>query len=79
MYLPFQKVQLPSSVFASQVEENVGLLNKAAPESGLRLDLDPDVVAAMDEDFDYDDPENQLEDDFIALANQDRFVYLLHF
>ncbi|GJQ82440.1 hypothetical protein Trydic_g11854 [Trypoxylus dichotomus] len=63
------KLNLPSSVFASNVEEDVGLLNKAAPESGLRLDLDPDVVAAMDDDFDFSDPENQLEDNFIELAN----------
>lgn len=33
------------------------------------MDLDPDVVAAMDEDFDYNDPDNQLEDNFIELAN----------
>lgn len=63
------KINLPSSVFASTVEEEVGLLNKAAPVSGLRLDLDPDVVAAMDDDFAYDDPDNILEDDFMALAN----------
>ncbi|KAG6453865.1 protein LTV1 homolog [Manduca sexta] len=62
-----EKLTLPSSVFASEVEEAVGLLNKAAPQ-GLRLDLDPEVVAALDEDFDYDDPENQLEDNFIELA-----------
>lgn len=36
--------------------------------SGLRLDLDPDVVAAMDEDFDYSDPENELEDNFMEMA-----------
>lgn len=66
------KMQLPSSVFASEVEEDVGLLNKAAPQSGLRLDLDPDIVAAMDEDFDYSDPENQLEDNFVELAIGDR-------
>ncbi|XP_078037900.1 LTV1 ribosome biogenesis factor [Augochlora pura] len=65
------KINLPSSVFASNVEEKVGLLNKAAPVSGLRLDLDPDVVAAMDDDFDYSDPENELEDNFIELANAD--------
>ncbi|XP_017786723.1 PREDICTED: protein LTV1 homolog [Nicrophorus vespilloides] len=65
------KLNLPSSVFASTVEEDVGLLNKAAPESGLRLDLDPDIVAAMDEDFDFDDPDNELEDDFMDLANAD--------
>ncbi|CAK9821114.1 Protein LTV1 homolog [Anthophora plagiata] len=63
------KINLPSSVFASNVEEKVGLLNKAAPVSGLQLNLDPDIVAAMDEDFDYEDPENQLEDNFIELAN----------
>lgn len=28
------KIKLPSSVFASEVEEDVGLLNKAAPRSG---------------------------------------------
>jgi protein LTV1 len=33
------------------------------------LDLDPDVVAAMDEDFDFEDPDNELEDNFIELAN----------
>ncbi|XP_063989879.1 protein LTV1 homolog [Diachasmimorpha longicaudata] len=64
-----KKINLPSSVFASEVEEKVGLLNKAAPISGPRIDLDPDIVAAMDDDFDYDDPENQLEDDFFQLAN----------
>ncbi|XP_050450944.1 protein LTV1 homolog [Cataglyphis hispanica] len=63
------KINLPSSVFASNVEEKVGMLNKAAPVSGLQLDLDPDVVAAMDDDFDFDDPENQLEDNFIEMAN----------
>lgn len=62
-----ETLQLPSSVFASEVEEDVGLLNKGAPQ-GLRLDLDPDVVAALDDDFDFDDPENQIEDNFIELA-----------
>jgi len=33
------------------------------------LNLDPDIVAAMDEDFDFEDPENELEDNFIELAN----------
>ena len=63
------KINLPSSVFASNVEEKIGLLNKAAPVSGLQLDLDPDIVAAMDDDFDYDDPENELDDNFVQLAN----------
>ncbi|KAJ0051294.1 hypothetical protein NL108_018296, partial [Boleophthalmus pectinirostris] len=62
-------IKLPSSVFASEFEEEVGLLNKAAPVSGPRLDMDPDIVAALDEDFDFDDPENILDDDFILKAN----------
>jgi len=60
-----EQLNLPSSVFASRgEEEEVGLLNKAAPV-GLDLSLDPDVVAAMDDDFDYEDPDNEFQDDFI--------------
>ncbi|CAH1255162.1 Hypp1469 [Branchiostoma lanceolatum] len=44
------------------------MLNKAAPLVGPQLDWDPDIVAALDEDFNYDDPNNALEDDFIAMA-----------
>lgn len=36
----------------------------------MRLDLDPDIVAAMDDDFDFDNPDNELEDDFVTMANQ---------
>jgi len=64
------KIMLPSSIFESEIEEKIGMLNKAAPQSGLRLDLDPDIVAAMDDDFDFEDPNNELEDDFMVLANQ---------
>ncbi|XP_059187789.1 protein LTV1 homolog [Centropristis striata] len=67
--VPAATINLPSSVFASEFEEEVGLLNKAAPISGPRLDMDPDIVAALDEDFDYDDPDNLLDDDFIVKAN----------
>lgn len=69
MVIPAASINLPSSVFASEFEEEVGLLNKAAPVSGPRLDMDPDIVAALDEDFDFDDPENMLEDDFVIQAN----------
>ena len=37
--------------------------------TGPRPDLDPDIVAALDDDFDFDDPDNELDDDFIAMAN----------
>ncbi|KAM9769579.1 protein LTV1 homolog [Menidia menidia] len=66
---PAAGIHLPSSVFASEFEEEEGLLNKAAPISGPRLDMDPDIVAALDEDFDYDDPNNILDDDFMSKAN----------
>uniref|UniRef100_A0A8C3SI29 Protein LTV1 homolog n=1 Tax=Chelydra serpentina TaxID=8475 RepID=A0A8C3SI29_CHESE len=63
-------IKLPSSVFASEFEEDVGLLNKAAPVSGPRLDFDPDIVAALDDDFDFSNPDNLLEDDFVLKANE---------
>lgn len=56
---------LPSSVFASAFEEDEGMLRKAAPRSGPRLDWDPDIVAALDDDFDFENPDNQLDDDFM--------------
>lgn len=37
---------------------------------GPRLDFDPDIVAALDDDFDFDNPENILEDDFVLQANE---------
>ncbi|XP_004609050.2 protein LTV1 homolog [Sorex araneus] len=70
LVIPSTGIKLPSSVFASDFEEDVGLLNKAAPISGPRLDFDPDIVAALDDDFDFDNPENLLEDDFILQANK---------
>jgi len=38
--------------------------------------LDPDIVAALDDALDLDDPENILDDDFI-LKVQDKFVWIL--
>ncbi|XP_001380991.2 protein LTV1 homolog [Monodelphis domestica] len=70
LLIPTPGIKLPSSVFASEFEEDVGLLNKAAPVSGPRLDFDPDIVAALDDDFDFDNPDNLLEDDFILQANE---------
>jgi len=64
-------LNLPPTVFGTKgQEEEVGLLNKAAPV-GLDLSLDPDIVAALDEDFDFDDPDNCLEDDFIVNAMEE--------
>lgn len=41
---------------------------------GPQLDWDPDIVAAMDDDFDYSDPSNELEDDFVLQANDGEVV-----
>jgi hypothetical protein len=38
-------------VFASETEEKVGLLNRAAPRSGPLIDWDPDIVETLDDDF----------------------------
>lgn len=59
---------LPSSVFASEFEEEEGLLRKAAPHLGPRPDLEPEVVAALDDDFDFENPDNELEDNFMEMA-----------
>ena len=61
------KVELPLCVLPSAQEEPVGMLNLAAPR-GLDLSLDPDIVAALDDDFDFEDPELELEDDFITMV-----------
>ena len=37
---------------------------------GPLIGWDPDIVEALDEDFDLDDPENLLDDDFVLKANQ---------
>ncbi|XP_034110796.1 protein LTV1 homolog [Drosophila nasuta] len=58
-------LSLPSSVFASEFEESEGMLNKAAPQPGPRPDWDPDVVAALDSDFEDNE---DLEDDFVMQA-----------
>lgn len=62
---------LPSSVFASEFEEDEGLLRKAAPHLGPRPDLEPEIVAALDNDFDFENPDNELEDNFMELAMGD--------
>uniref|UniRef100_A0A182P8H2 Protein LTV1 homolog n=1 Tax=Anopheles epiroticus TaxID=199890 RepID=A0A182P8H2_9DIPT len=63
------RIKLPSSVFASAFEEKDGIMKKAAEVTrGPRPDWDPDVVAALDEDFDFNNPDNELEDNFMELA-----------
>ena len=37
---------------------------------GPQPDWDPDIVEALDDDFDLDNPDNLLEDDFVLQANK---------
>ena len=48
------------------VPSGVGNANPSGPLIG----WDPDIVEALDEDFDLDDPDNILDDDFVLKANQ---------
>lgn len=63
-----KSIVLPSSVFETDVETREGLMNKGQGLRGPQPDWDPDVVAALDDDFDHDNPENELDDDFISQA-----------
>ena len=53
LFLFFQKLQLPKEVFASQNEEEIGMLNKAAPHKGPLLNWDPDIVETLDDEFQH--------------------------
>jgi len=69
------KLVLPSSAFESFVEEPIGLLNKAAPLTGPRPELDPDIVAALDDDCDAVNPEDEaFPDNFVSLLNADEAI-----
>ncbi|XP_063848884.1 protein LTV1 homolog [Scylla paramamosain] len=79
-----KKLVLPSSAFESYVEEPIGLLNKAAPLTGPRPELDPDVVAGLDDDDLFNDnaacgPEddNALPDNFVMMLNSEVPIHQL--
>jgi len=61
-------IMLPASALPSTVETKEGLLNKGVTITGPQPSWDPDIVAALDDDFDYENPENTLDDDFIVKA-----------
>ena len=61
-------LMLPSSVFDSTVREKEALTKRAALPVGPQLDWDPDIVEAMDDDYNFEDPNNQIDDDFMMQA-----------
>jgi len=69
-------IKLPSEVLPSKYEEDIGMLNKGVLPRGPQPDWDPDIVACLDDDFDLDDEDNLLEDDFIMMANEEGGEYL---
>lgn len=76
-----QKLVLPSSAFESFVEEPIGLLNKAVPLTGPRPELDPDVVAGLDDDLINEfgacnpDDEDALPDNFVVMLNSEKPIH----
>ena len=65
----FGNLLLPSAALPSKYEEEEGMLGKGVLPKGPQPDWDPDIVAALDDDVDFDDPDNFLVDDFMKLAN----------
>ena len=47
-------LKLPKEVFPSEIEEDVGLLNKAAPHKGPLFDWDPEIVETLDDEFKHE-------------------------
>lgn len=66
----FGTLNLPAEVLPSKYEEDIGMLNKGVLPRGPQPDWDPDIVAALDDGVDFDDPDNILDDDFISQANE---------
>ncbi|XP_065055701.1 protein LTV1 homolog [Rhopilema esculentum] len=65
----FGGILFPKDAFASEYEEPEGMLEKGVLPRGPQPDWDPDIVAALDDGLDMDDPDNVLEDDFMLHAN----------
>lgn len=68
------KINLPTESLPSTYEVDIGMLNKGVLPRGPQPDWDPDIVAALDDDVDFDDPDNMLADDFINLANAEGYA-----
>lgn len=78
------KLMLPSSVFASEYEEEVGYFNLDAPNNDPKIGWDSEIVETLDDEsrFEFGKEENQLEDDFFVKANDEvcsfLFIYFLN-
>ena len=75
------KLMLPSSVFASEYEEEIGYFNLDAPNSDPKIGWDSEIVETLDEEskYEFENPENELEDDFFIKANDEVSIKIFVF
>uniref|UniRef100_H3A970 Protein LTV1 homolog n=1 Tax=Latimeria chalumnae TaxID=7897 RepID=H3A970_LATCH len=59
--IPAPAINLPSSVFASELEEEVGLLNKAAPVRAPHVKFDKSLIFVIDSNFFFKGPDMVLQ------------------
>ncbi|KAK7100476.1 protein LTV1 homolog [Littorina saxatilis] len=65
---PEDMLVLNSKLQGAAAASNTGMkIVSTQPE--LDPDFDPEVLAALEDDFNFEDPDNELEDDFMDLAN----------
>lgn len=62
-------IQLPAEALPSEFEEEEGMLGKGVLPRGPQPNWDPDIVEALDDGLDLENPSNLLEDDFVMLAH----------
>ena len=62
--------ELESAVYAFTVKDNIPLVDKTPSvlEPELELDVD-DTLIALEENFDQDDPDHQIDDEFFKMLN----------
>lgn len=58
--------QLDPTLFPSEKQTRTGMLERAHQKAGMTFDTD--ILEAMSKDFDYEDPNNVLDDDFLNQA-----------
>lgn len=71
-------IKLPAEAFPSEFEEDKGMLERGVLPRGPQPNWDPDIVEALDDGLDLDNPDNILEDDFMTLANGEGEPSTLH-
>eukprot|EP01134_Creolimax_fragrantissima_P008095 CFRG8095T1 len=60
-------VDLPADVFPSQNQNEVGMLNLAAPRTGPQLDVDFEMLAQLDDDAEHNE-DWAMDDDFVIVG-----------